>query len=119
MTVFRSDAIGVSYFVPPATVKQITINEKPMVKKFVEDDKIELKSVLNEKQEKEVVSFFNSKSCGDIYIGVANDGKVLESIMPIKFSWQFPIVSKTIFCPLVSASSIFIPKRPRQKPLFM
>lgn len=64
-------------FVPPATVEQITINEKPMVKKFVEDDKTELKSVLNEKLEKEVVSFLNSKSGGDIYIGVADDGTVL------------------------------------------
>jgi len=48
-----------------------------MVKKFVEDDKTELKSVLNEKLEKEVVSFLNSKSGGDIYIGVADDGTVL------------------------------------------
>jgi predicted house-cleaning noncanonical NTP pyrophosphatase (MazG superfamily) len=58
-------------------VEQITINKKPMVKKFVEDDKTELKSVLNEKLEKEVVSFLNSKSGGDIYIGIADDGRVL------------------------------------------
>jgi len=43
---------------------------------------------LNEKLEKEVVSFLNSKSGGDIYIGVADDGTVLGgTIMPIKFSW--------------------------------
>ena len=48
-----------------------------MVKRFVEDDKTELKSVLSEKLEKEVVSFLNSKSGGNIYIGVADDGTVL------------------------------------------
>ncbi|MDP2160922.1 MAG: ATP-binding protein, partial [Flavobacterium sp.] len=45
-----------------------------MEERLFENDKTELKSVLNEKLEKEVVAFLNSKTGGDIYIGIADDG---------------------------------------------
>ncbi len=48
-----------------------------MIEKLIENDKVELKAILNEKLEKEVVSFLNSKTGGDIYIGVNDDGSVL------------------------------------------
>jgi len=44
---------------------------------LTEDDKTEFKLTLNEKLEKIVVAFLNSKSGGDIYIGVANSGEVI------------------------------------------
>ena len=48
-----------------------------MTNKLIETEKIEFKSILNEKLEKVVVSFLNSKTGGDLYIGVANNGTVL------------------------------------------
>ena len=48
-----------------------------MDRKWTENDKTEFKSILNDKLEKEVVAFLNSKTGGDIYIGVADDGTVL------------------------------------------
>lgn len=48
-----------------------------MTHKLIETEKIEFKSILNEKLEKEVVSFLNSKTGGDLYIGVANNGTAL------------------------------------------
>ena len=48
-----------------------------MEERLFENDKTELKSVLNEKLEKEVVAFLNSKTGGDIYIGIADDGTAL------------------------------------------
>lgn len=45
--------------------------------KLVENDKIEFKSILNEKLERVVISFLNSKTGGDLYIGVADDGTIL------------------------------------------
>ncbi|MBN2681924.1 MAG: putative DNA binding domain-containing protein [Bacteroidales bacterium] len=44
---------------------------------FIENDRTELKSVLNDKLEREVVAFLNSKSGGDIYIGVNDDGSIV------------------------------------------
>lgn len=67
-----------------------------MFKKFVEDDKTELKSVLNEKLEKEVVSFLNSKSGGDIYIGVTDDGTVLVLTVTKNGSSSLLVVVKNI-----------------------
>jgi len=48
-----------------------------MTDKLIETDKTEFKSILNEKLEKVVVSFLNSKTGGDLYIGVANNGTAL------------------------------------------
>jgi predicted HTH transcriptional regulator len=48
-----------------------------MLKQLREDTNTEFKSELNEKLEKAVVSFLNSKTGGDIYIGVADDGTVV------------------------------------------
>ena len=48
-----------------------------MTCKLIENEKTEFKSILNEKLEKVVVSFLNSKTGGDLYIGVANDGTVM------------------------------------------
>ncbi|HEY5510723.1 MAG TPA: ATP-binding protein [Prolixibacteraceae bacterium] len=48
-----------------------------MENNWIESDKTEFKSILNDKLEKEVVAFLNSKTGGDIYIGVADDGTVL------------------------------------------
>jgi len=48
-----------------------------MIEKLIENDKVELKAILNEKLEKEVVSFLNSKTGGDIYIGINDKGIVL------------------------------------------
>lgn len=45
--------------------------------KLVENDKTEFKSILNEKLERVVISFLNSKTGGDLYIGVADDGTIL------------------------------------------
>jgi ATP-dependent DNA helicase RecG len=42
-----------------------------------ENDKTEFKSELNDKLEKSVISFLNSRIGGDIYIGIADDGSVL------------------------------------------
>lgn len=41
-----------------------------------EDSRTEFKEVLNDKLEKEVVGFLTSKG-GDLYIGIANDGKIV------------------------------------------
>ena len=41
-----------------------------------EDDTTEFKLILTDKFEKEVVAFLNSEKGGDIYIGVADDGKI-------------------------------------------
>lgn len=48
-----------------------------MSKKMIENEKVEFKSILNEKLEKVVISFLNSKTGGDIYIGVSDDGTVV------------------------------------------
>ena len=40
----------------------------------IEDNTTEFKSELNDKLEKEVVAFLNSKKGGDIFIGVEDDG---------------------------------------------
>ena len=48
-----------------------------MTKKLIENEKVELKSILNDKLEKEVVAFLNSKTGGDIYIGVNDDGSIV------------------------------------------
>ena len=49
-----------------------------------EDNLTEFKSELNDRLEKEVVSFLNSEKGGDIYIGVADNGKVLGIDNPDK-----------------------------------
>ena len=46
--------------------------------RLVENEKTEFKSIVNNKLEKEIVAFLNSKTGGDIYIGIADDGSVLE-----------------------------------------
>ncbi len=51
---------------------------------FNESDKTELKAELNDKLEKSIVSFLNSKTGGDIYIGIADDGTVLGVSNPDK-----------------------------------
>jgi ATP-dependent DNA helicase RecG len=48
-----------------------------MNEKMVENEKVEFKSILNEKLEKVVVSFLNSKTGGDLYIGVNDDGTII------------------------------------------
>jgi predicted HTH transcriptional regulator len=45
-----------------------------MEEKLLENDTTELKSGLNDKLERSVVAFLNSKTGGDIYIGIADDG---------------------------------------------
>lgn len=45
--------------------------------RLVENEKTEFKSIVNNKLEKEIVAFLNSKTGGDIYIGIADDGSVL------------------------------------------
>ena len=55
-----------------------------MNKKLKEDDKTEFKSELNDKLEKVVVSFLNSKTGGDIYIGIADNGAMLGVKNPDK-----------------------------------
>ena len=45
-----------------------------MEERLFENDKTEFKSALNEKLERSVVAFLNSKTGGDIYIGIADDG---------------------------------------------
>jgi len=50
---------------------------KRMNIRMYENDKTEFKSELNDKFEKSVVSFLNSKTGGDIYIGITDDGSVL------------------------------------------
>ncbi len=47
-----------------------------------EDNLTEFKAELNEKLEKEVVPFFNSRKGSDIYIGVADDGKCIAIANP-------------------------------------
>ena len=44
---------------------------------LIENDKTEFKSELNDKLEKVVVSFLNSRTGGDLYIGIGNDCTVL------------------------------------------
>jgi ATP-dependent DNA helicase RecG len=48
-----------------------------MSEKMIENEKVELKAILNDKLEKEVVAFLNSKTGGDIYIGINDDGSIL------------------------------------------
>ena len=55
-----------------------------MTYQLKEDGKTEFKSELNEKLEKVVVSFLNSKTGGDLYIGIADDGSVLGVDNPDK-----------------------------------
>jgi len=45
--------------------------------KLIEDDKTELKSILNDKFEREVIAFLNSRTGGDIYIGIKDSGEVI------------------------------------------
>ena len=45
--------------------------------KIFENERIELKLILNDKLEKEVVAFLNSKTGGDIYIGIDDNGDVV------------------------------------------
>lgn len=49
-----------------------------MNKRLTENDKTELKAVLNNKLERSVVAFLNSRTGGDIYIGVNDDGSAVE-----------------------------------------
>ena len=49
-----------------------------------ENDKTELKRELNDKLERSVVSFLNSRTGGDIYIGIADDGKAVGVKNPDK-----------------------------------
>ena len=53
---------------------------------FIEDSRTELKEILNDKLEKEVVAFLNNKDGGNIYIGIRDDGKIigLENIDKIQ-----------------------------------
>lgn len=44
--------------------------------KFEETHNVELKSVLNDSVEKEIVAFLNTNN-GTIYIGVLNDGDII------------------------------------------
>ena len=44
---------------------------------MIETERIELKKILNDKLEKEVVGFLNTRHGGMIYIGVDDDGKVI------------------------------------------
>ncbi len=60
--------------------------------KLIENDKTEFKSILNDKLEKEVVAFLNSKTGGDIYIGIADDGSVLGVAEPDKI--QLTIIDR-------------------------
>ena len=53
------------------------MEEWRMNKKLIESEKVEFKSILNEKLEKVVVSFLNSKTGGDLYIGVNDDGTII------------------------------------------
>ena len=48
-----------------------------MAEKLIENDKTEFKSILNDKLERVVVSFLNSKTGGDIFIGVADNGSIV------------------------------------------
>ena len=44
--------------------------------KLVENNNVELKRTLNDKFEREVIAFLNTKNGGNIYIGVDDAGKV-------------------------------------------
>ena len=44
---------------------------------MIETERIEFKKTLNDKLEKEVVGFLNTKHGGMIYIGLDDDGKVV------------------------------------------
>jgi len=67
-----------------------------------ESDQIELKRELNDKLEKEVVAFLNSKTGGEIFIGVCDDGTdvfhVSEHFVEISFPFanQFQSVKEDI-----------------------
>ena len=55
------------------------------MKKFKqENDTTEFKAILNEKLEKEVVAFLNSKHGGNLYIGVSDNGEILGIQNPDK-----------------------------------
>lgn len=43
-----------------------------------ENNKIEFKSQLNDKLEREVVAFLNSREGGDIYIGIDDSGNIIN-----------------------------------------
>ena len=49
-----------------------------------ESDTVEFKETLNDKLEREVVAFLNSKKGGDIYIGVADNGAIVGVETPDK-----------------------------------
>ena len=51
---------------------------------LIENERTEFKLVLNDKLEKEVVAFLNSKTGGDIYIGINDDGNVVGVENPDK-----------------------------------
>ena len=55
-----------------------------MSKRYFENDKTELKLELNDKLEKSVVSFLNSRTGGDIFIGIADNGEVVGVNNPDK-----------------------------------
>ncbi len=42
-----------------------------------EDNNTEFKAVLNDKLEREVVAFLNSKTGGDVFIGITDAGNIL------------------------------------------
>lgn len=56
---------------------QHAINPRGDEKMLRESEEIELKEKLNEKLEKEVVAFLNSDHGGNLYVGVADDGKIV------------------------------------------
>ena len=55
-----------------------------MNKKIIENNNTEFKSILNEKLEKKVIAFLNSKTGGDIYLGIADDGTIIGVDEPDK-----------------------------------
>lgn len=56
--------------------------------KLVEDSNTEFKAVLNEKLERSVVGFLNSKTGGDIYIGIEDDGNIAGVKKPDKIQLE-------------------------------
>lgn len=63
-----------------------------------ESSRIELKSTLNDKMEKEVVAFLNNREGGILYIGIDDDGQPIEN--PDIDSMQLKIADriKTTYC---------------------
>lgn len=59
------------------TKKDIMSKESGKYMKIIENQNNEFKRLLNDKFEKEVVSFLNSKEGGNIYLGIEDNGEVL------------------------------------------